>query len=132
MPQRKKIPLLLIYSLATIQFAWCYLWLTRAYVNTSLYEHGRERMPFQGRMLMMLPMRLAHSSVVLHGFARFFRMSHFWFPRPVSPEVIIQAAVNQADAIEAQAQAQQQQLLASTSQANGHPDITSPVGQPPM
>lgn len=94
MPQRRKFPLLLIYSLATIQFAWCYLWLTRAYVNTGLYEQGRERMPFQGRMLMMLPMRLAHASFVLRWLARFFKVSYFWFPRPVSPEVMIQAAVN--------------------------------------
>jgi hypothetical protein len=96
MPLKKRLGLKLIYFLATVQFAWCYLWLTRPYVNTFLYEQGRERMPFQGRMLMMLPMRLAHSSAVLRWSAHFFRLSHFWFPRPVHPEVIIQAMVDVA------------------------------------
>jgi hypothetical protein len=91
---RKRLSLISIFVLATVQFAWCYFWLTRPYVNTVLYEQGRERMPFQGRMLMMLPMRLAHTSFVLAWFARFFKVSHFWFPRPVAPEVIIQAAIN--------------------------------------
>ncbi len=82
------------YLLATIQLAWCYLWLTRPYVNTFLYERGQERMPFQGRCLMMLPMRLAHSSTVLHVLGKLFAISHFWFPRPVQPEVLIQAVIN--------------------------------------
>jgi hypothetical protein len=29
--------------------------LTRPYVRTTLYEAGRERMPFQGRMMMPAP-----------------------------------------------------------------------------
>jgi hypothetical protein len=87
--------LLAIYVMATIQFAWCYLWLTRPYVNTAQYEHGVERMPFQGRCLMMLPMQLANSSAVLRWVAEpFSRASHFWFPRPVQPEVLVQALIN--------------------------------------
>ncbi len=86
--------LLAVYLLATVQFAWCYLWLTRPYVNTALYEQGLERMPFQGRCLMMLPMRWAHSSDTLHAITRTFALSHFWFPRPVQPEVLVQAAIN--------------------------------------
>jgi len=92
---RRKPLLLAVYGMATIQFAWCYLWLTRPYVNTAQYERGIERMPFQGRCLMMLPMRLANSSAVLHGVAEpFSRASHFWFPRPVQPEVLVQALIN--------------------------------------
>jgi hypothetical protein len=49
MAQKKKLLLLIVYGIATIQFVWCYLWLTRPYVNTFLYEQGHERMPFQGR-----------------------------------------------------------------------------------
>ena len=94
MHKRKKILLLSVYLLATVQFAWCYLWLTRPYVNTSQYEQGIERMPFQGRCLMMLPMRWAHESGVLHLLTQPFAMSHFWFPRPVQPEVLVQAAIN--------------------------------------
>jgi hypothetical protein len=92
---RRKPLLLAVYVLATIQFAWCYLWLTRPYVNTAQYEHGIERMPFQGRCLMMLPMQLANSSAVLRWAAEpFSSTSHFWFPRPVQPEVLVQAFLN--------------------------------------
>ncbi len=94
MPQRKKLFLVAVYLLATIQFAWCYLWLTRPYVNTAQYEHGLERMPFQGRCLMMLPMRWANSSHTLRWLAQPFALSHFWFPRPVQPEVLVQAAID--------------------------------------
>ena len=94
MTQRKRILLLAVYLLATVQFAWCYLWLTRPYVNTSLYERGLERMPFQGRSLMMLPLRWSHTSAFLHWLTEPFALSHFWFPRPVQPEVLVQAAIN--------------------------------------
>jgi hypothetical protein len=95
MMTRKRIALLFIYCLATVQFVWCYLWLTRPYVNTQLYEQGLERMPFQGRSLMMLPMRWAHGSRLLIWIAGpFGRASHFWFPKPVAPEVLVQAAID--------------------------------------
>lgn len=90
----KRWTLIAFYAIATVQVAWCYLWLTRPYVNTFLYERGQERMPFQGRVLMMLPMRLAHSSTALRVTGRLFAISHFWFPRPVQPEVLVQALVN--------------------------------------
>lgn len=95
MPPRKRILLIAVYVLATVQFVWCYLWLTRPYVNTFLYEQGMERMPFQGRSLMMLPMRWAHTNGLLSGIAGpFATLSHFWFPKPVAPEVLVQAAIN--------------------------------------
>jgi hypothetical protein len=94
MSRKKKITLMLVYLVATIQFVWCYLWLTRPYVNTLLYEEGRERMPFQGRVLMMVPMRWAHQSSALWRFAESFGKSHFWFPKPVAPEVLVQAAID--------------------------------------
>lgn len=94
MLQKNRLLVKTVYVLATIQFAWCYLWLTRPYVNTALYEQGLERMPFQGRVLMMLPMRWAHASHTLHFLTQPFALSRFWFPRPVQPEVLVQAAVN--------------------------------------
>jgi hypothetical protein len=94
MSGRQKVILIVVYVIATIQFVWCYLWLTRPYINTALYERGLERMPFQGRSLMMLPMRWAHHSRVLMWFAGPFAKSHFWFPRPVAPEVLVQAAID--------------------------------------
>jgi hypothetical protein len=94
MSERKKIILILVYVMATVQFVWCYLWLTRPYVNTLLYEQGLERMPFQGRSLMMLPMRWAHGSGLLASLVTPFSKSHFWFPKPVAPEVVVQAAID--------------------------------------
>jgi hypothetical protein len=94
MLQRKKLLLGVVYVLATIQFAWCYLWITRPYINTFEYEMGVARMPFQGRMLMMLPMQLAHASTMLHAMGPVFKLSKFWFPRAVQPEVLMQAAIN--------------------------------------
>ena len=94
MSQRIKTILILVYALATVQFAWCYFWITRPYVNTLAYEEGLERMPFQGRLLMMIPMRWAHHNAALHRLAQPFANSHFWFPRPVAPEVLVQAAIN--------------------------------------
>jgi hypothetical protein len=94
MSGRQRVALIFVYVIATIQFVWCYLWLTRPYVNTLLYEKGSERMPFQGRSLMMPPMRWAHTSRALMRFAGPFAKSHFWFPRPVTPEVLVQAGID--------------------------------------
>jgi hypothetical protein len=82
------------YVLATVQFVWCYLWIARPYVSNLLYEQGRERMPFQGRVLMMLPMRWANHSSVITSIAMPLGRSHFWFPTRVAPEVLAQAAID--------------------------------------
>lgn len=94
MAQRSRWLRLTLYVFATVQVVWCYLWLTRPYVNTLLYEQGRERMPFQGRCLMMLPLRMAHGSMALQALSRPFAHSHFWFPKPVQPEVLVQALID--------------------------------------
>jgi hypothetical protein len=77
MSERKKITLILVYITATVQFVWCYLWLTRPYVNTLMYEQGLERMPFQGRSLMMLPLRWARESSLLIWLTTPFSKSQF-------------------------------------------------------
>ena len=82
-----------INVLATVQLVWCYLWLTRPYVNTALYSQGLERMPFQGRCLMMPILWWAHHSQALRWIIQLFKLSRFWFPRTVQPEVLVQAAV---------------------------------------
>ncbi|HEY4380578.1 MAG TPA: hypothetical protein VGN01_09555 [Acidobacteriaceae bacterium] len=93
--RRKTAALVTTYVLATIQFVWCYFQITQPYVNTVRYELGHERMPFQGRMLMVLPLRWAHESRLLTWFAEGFRgHSTYWFPKPVTPEVLVQAAVD--------------------------------------
>ncbi len=96
MSKRQRWLLFAFYLLATVQLMWCYLWLTRPYVDTRQYEQGLERMPFQGRCLMMLPMRLAHENSVLRFLDRLFAYSHFWFPKPGQPEVLMQAAIGVA------------------------------------
>ena len=96
MSKRQRWLLFAFYLLATVQLMWCYLWLTRPYVDTRQYEQGLERMPFQGRCLMMLPMRLAHENSVLRFLDRLFAHSHFWFPKPGQPEVLMQAAIGVA------------------------------------
>lgn len=83
-----------LYALATAQFVWCYLWLVRPYVQTVWYEHGEERMPFQGRLLMVAPMRWAHTNGPLVQLSEWLSHYIFWFPRVVSPEVLVQAAIS--------------------------------------
>jgi hypothetical protein len=83
-----------VYVLATIQFVWCYLWITRPYVSTALYEQGRERMPFQGRVLMMLPLRWASHIWTLPWIGHLLSRWHFWFPKSVAPEVLVQAFID--------------------------------------
>ncbi len=96
MDARKRRLLYGLYLLATVQLTWCYLWLTRPYVSTRLYEQGLERMPFQGRLLMMLPMRLADGNAALRAVDRLIALSPFWFPRTGHPEVLVQAAIDVA------------------------------------
>src|ERR1700745_3858150 len=75
--------LITLYALATAQLVWCYLWLVRPYVQAVQYEHGEERMRFQGR-LMMLPMRWAHANAPLLWVSGWLSKYIYWFPRVVS------------------------------------------------
>ena len=86
--------LVTLYALATVQIVWCYLWLVRPYVQTVKYEHGEERMPFQGRFLMAFPMRWAHHNPVLLQFGSFLSRFIYWFPKMVQPEVLVQGVIN--------------------------------------
>jgi hypothetical protein len=92
--ERKKWLVIAVYWMATIQVAWCYFSLTSAYVRQADYEMGLERMPFQGRMLMMWPLRWAHHNFFLQKVTDVFGVSPFWFPRPVAPEILLQGIVN--------------------------------------
>jgi hypothetical protein len=94
MDRFKRLFLWALYGLATVQFVWCYLWLVRPYVQTVWYEHGEERMPFQGRLLMMYPMRWSHTNAPLVWLSSWLSHYIFWFPRVVSPEVLTQAAIS--------------------------------------
>lgn len=83
-----------LYLLATIQFIWCYLWQVRPYVSTIAYEQGTERMPFQGRLLMVPLMRWAHHQDWIAQISTLMHTNIYWFPRPMQPEVLVQAVVD--------------------------------------
>lgn len=57
------------FGLATIHFARCYVMLAQFYITLGDYAAGTAKMPFQGRMLMMWPMRWAERNVALERFA---------------------------------------------------------------
>jgi hypothetical protein len=80
--------------LATFQFVWFYLSRVPSCLDLPSYEAWRERTPFQYRVLMVYPLRWAHHNAALIGLAgRLSRLSG-WFPAPVHPEGILQAAVD--------------------------------------
>jgi hypothetical protein len=80
--------------LATIQVVWFYLAWIQPYLHAPLYEQGLERTPFQGRLLMMLPMRWAHQSHFLDAVAGFLTRCSLWFESGVIPEGVLQATVD--------------------------------------
>lgn len=62
---RKNALIIATFVLAAAQFARCYITLTSSHLDLALFAAGRERMPFQGRMLMMYPLRWAEQSNLL-------------------------------------------------------------------
>ncbi len=90
----KRFGLVGLYLLATVQFIWCYLWQVRPYILTIAYEQGKERMPFQGRLLMMPVMRWAHTQTWIGHIASRMHGNIYWFPRPMQPEVLVQAVID--------------------------------------
>ena len=90
---------LIMYFMATVQVAGCYFTLVRPYINTVLYENGKERLPFQTRVLMMAPMWWAHRSRLPAIFAAYLAHSQFWYLRPPEPEAIAQLWINIASLI---------------------------------
>jgi hypothetical protein len=86
--------LAILYVLATVQFIWCYLWQVRPYIFTVAYERGTERMPFQGRLLMMPLMRWAHGQTWISDVSALMHTNMYWFPRPMQPEVLVQAIID--------------------------------------
>ncbi len=83
-----------VYLVATVQIAACYFTLVRPYINTSLYEVGKERLPFQTRILMMPLMRWAHESRLAAASAAALSQGKFWYLRQAEPEAMVQFGVN--------------------------------------
>ena len=69
----------LLNALATIQLVWFYLARVPSALNIQAFEQGRERTPFQQRMLLMLPLRYVHQSHLFEQAAAFLNLAHGWF-----------------------------------------------------
>ena len=65
---KRSLLLVITLLLAAAEFARCYTTLTYSYVDLTDYANGLARMPFQGRMLMMYPLRWAEHSQFLIRF----------------------------------------------------------------
>ena len=57
------------FALASVHFARCYVILTGYWIHLDTYAAGMEKMPFQGRMLMMYPLHWAEHNSRLVRFA---------------------------------------------------------------
>lgn len=80
--------------LASIHLVWFYVSRIQSYLNLPKYEAGFERMPFQGRVFMVFPLRWAHASMPLQSLASGLSHMRPWFANGVRPEGIVQAAVD--------------------------------------
>src|ERR1700679_1481603 len=65
MPKSLKWIVFCVLGLASTHFARCYVIMTGSWINLDSYAAGTEKMPFQGRMLMMWPLRWAEHSAAL-------------------------------------------------------------------
>ncbi|MGC1783253.1 MAG: hypothetical protein WA708_12090 [Acidobacteriaceae bacterium] len=78
-----------LYLLATIQIAWYYLRYVPSYMYLYRYENGADRMPFQGRVMMMFALRWAHSSTVCIALASGLKRFAPWVLRRITPESVL-------------------------------------------
>ena len=80
--------------LASVQFVWFYLSRVRSCMDIQAYELGRERIPFQYRLLLMFPLRWAHQWSWLQQFAAELTASPGWFPTGVRAEGLVEAVID--------------------------------------
>jgi len=93
-PAARKLLLITLNLLATIQIVWFYLNRVPSFLHLDRYEAGRERMPFQARLLMTLPLRWAHASPTLIRFASTLSATKIWFPLGIRPEAFVEAPID--------------------------------------
>ncbi len=80
----RRIGLLALYVLATVQFVGAYIYLEFPYVNLKLWEDGSERLPFQTRLLLAPLYRwVDHASWTTNSAAHLSRNTYF-FPNGVT------------------------------------------------
>ena len=83
-----------LLTLATIHFVCFYLLQAPSGIDFPAYEQGRERMPFQGRLLLEPLLRWAHSALFTHVLSLGCQRVAWVFPGRVQPETIAEAAVS--------------------------------------
>ena len=86
----------LLNFVATIQFVWFYLTRMECHIKLLPFEQGKERTPFQYRLLMMIPLRWAHQSPAINHAAAWLNAQTAFFPGGVRPEGLVQAAIDLA------------------------------------
>jgi hypothetical protein len=86
----------LLNLLATVQVVWFYLTRLECHLKLLPYEQGRERIPFQYRLLLMEPLRWAHQSPALNATAAWLTSLRGFFPGGVRPEGILEAGLDMA------------------------------------
>jgi hypothetical protein len=79
--------------LATLHVIWFYIENVPSVLSFVRYENSAERMPFQGRLLMELPLRWAHSSHTLIHASAWLSDMHTWMPRGVYPEDLVELPI---------------------------------------
>ena len=82
----RKAVVVLLLVLASLQCGRAMFYSNVEYMNVVQFENGTERMPFQGRALMVPLMRFAHSSPALNRIAARTNGVHEDTPEPQSPE----------------------------------------------
>ncbi len=80
--------------LATVQVVWFYLARVECHIRLLPYEQGRERIPFQYRLLLMRPMRWAHASPAVQSAAAWLTVQRGFFPNGVRAEGLVQAGID--------------------------------------
>ncbi len=85
---------LFLNGLATVQIVWVYLLHVPSALNIAAFENGTERTPFQYRLLMLFPLRWAHSSHFMAVCAAALQRMHGWLPSHVSTEAVVQFLVD--------------------------------------
>jgi len=83
-----------LYFLATVQIAWYYQGHVPSYMYLYRYENGTDRMPFQGRLLMMFLLRWAHSSTAWIALATATKKLYPWVLPQITPELLLLILLN--------------------------------------
>lgn len=89
----EKIVLPLVSLLASIQIVWFYINRVPSYLSLKRYESGLERMPFQGRLLMVYPLRWAHDSPAMAATVERLNATRLFLPRNLLPEDLVQGVI---------------------------------------